>query len=128
MDAHVDVETVEVLNSSSQLVEALDLPCLAPLVQDLEDLLDQLKGRLDLRECQHVACKLSDVGEQLGDDRDQLLALELDNLVHDDGFLLRPNTLLFDALQVVPVIFIVRNVGVKVSQAESDQINGFHLH
>ena len=54
MLAHLDVEIVEVLDGTTQLSEALDLARLVPLVEDLENLLDELKCGFDTVKFCHV--------------------------------------------------------------------------
>ena len=54
--------------------------------------------------------------------------MQLNDLVHDDSLLLVADALLLDALQVVPIVIIVRNVWVQITQAESDEVDGLSLH
>ena len=96
MLAHIHVKVVKVLNRAPQLLETFDLARLIPLIENLEDLLDELQCWLDLGEFRHGAGKAADVRKQLRYDRHKLLTLQLNYLVHDDRLLFGTNAFLFD--------------------------------
>jgi len=73
MFAHIDIEVIEVLYRASKLFKTFDCARLVPLVQNLKDLFDQLQCRFDSSEFNHVFRQFPQIGEQLGDNGNQLL-------------------------------------------------------